>query len=294
MKDLREGAWNTNHQEALRLWMAYGQIETRAQFVRLLGLGKSGPKLTRRWEMRPTDKRAQRPGSASLHRLFYLMKWQMRGELLISDLDEVDWNRKFIVPRDESKPLKSPFFLQVVGGQGSHVTKVTLPSNLFSTARHLINSRYDPDRITQIDLGRLLGLKPNKDMRLAYLWNDGRRTMSQAATIRMLIVLLWDALGIARAIDLWDVDWDNKQVRWRRGRTRGKRNRKALNPLSVTDTAPPIKNYLFSRGINPFAKPALRPYKVFDPFVSHPTMSMRDQIITVHPDYRRGGVGPAV
>ena len=293
MKDLREGAWNTNHQEALRLWMAYGQIETRAQFVRLLGLGKSGPKLTRRWEMRPTDERAQRPGSVSLHRLVYLLQWQWEEQLLISDLDEVDWNRKFIVPRDESKPLKSPF-LQVVGGQGSHVTKVTLPSNLFSIARHLINSKHYPYRLTEIDLGRLLGLKPNKDMRLAYQWKDGRRTMSQAATIRMLIVLLWDALGIARAIDLWDVDWDNKQVRWRRGRTRGKRNRKALNPLSVTDTAPPIKNYLFSRGINPFAKPALRPYKVFDPFVSHPTMSMRDQIITVHPDYRRGGVGPAV
>ena len=293
MKDLREGAENTNHQEALRLWMAYGQIQTRAQFVRLMGLGKSGAKLTRRWEMRPTDKRAQRPGSASLHRLFYLTMWQMKGKLLISDLDEVDWDRKFIVPRDEYKPLQSPF-LQEVGGPGSHVTPVTLPSNLFSTARHLINSRYYPDRVTQIDLGRLLGLKPNKDMRLAYLWNDGRRTMSQAATIRMLIVLLWDALGIARPVNLWDVDWDIGQVRWRRGRTKRKRNGKALNPLSFVDTAPPIKSYLWSRGIDPFALPAPRPYKVFDPFEFHPTMSRRAQIITVHPDYRRGGVGPAV
>ena len=292
MKDLREVAWNTNHQEALRLWMAYGQIETRAQFVRLLGLGKSGAKLTRRWEMRPTDKRAQRPGSVSLHRLFYLVAWQMKGELLISDLDEVDWNRKFIVPRDEYKPIKSPF-LQEVGGSGGHVTKVTLPSNLFSIARHLINSKHYPYRLTEIDIGRLLGLKPNKDMRLAYQWKDGRRTMSQAATIRMLIVLLWDALGIARAIDLWDVDWDNKQVRWRRERTKWTRNGKALNPLSFVDTAPSIKDYLAARGIDRFAVPAPRPSKVFDAFAFHPTMSRRDQIITVHPDYRRGGVGPA-
>ena len=220
------------------------------------------------------------------------MMWQMKGELLIADLDEVDWDRKFVVPRDESKPIKSPF-LKEVGGPGGHVTPVTLPSNLFSMARHLINSRHYPLRLTEIDLGRLLGLKPNKDMRLAYQWKDGRRTMSQAATIRMLIVLLWDALGIARAIDLWDVDWDSRRVQWRKGRTKWKRNRKALNPLSVPDTAPPIKSYLLSRGIDPFVLPAPRPYKVFDPFVFHPTMSRREQIITVHPDYRRVVVGPA-
>ena len=32
--------------------------------------------------------------------------------------------------------------------------------------------------------------------------------MPQDATIRMLIVLLWDALGIAKATDLWAVHWD--------------------------------------------------------------------------------------
>ena len=32
--------------------------------------------------------------------------------------------------------------------------------------------------------------------------------MPQDATIRMLIVLLWDALGIAKATDLYAVDWD--------------------------------------------------------------------------------------
>ena len=291
MKDLREVAWNRNHQEALRLWMAYAQTETRAQFVRLLGLGKSGPRLTRRWELRPGDAGAQRPGSVSLHRLFYLLQWQWEEQLLISDLDEVDWNRKFIVARDEYKPIKSPF-LQEVGGSRGQVTSVTLPSNLFSIARHLINSRHYPYRLTEVDLARLLGLKPNKDMRLAYQWKDGRRTMSQAATIRMLIVLLWDALDIARAIDLWDVDWDSRQVRWRKGRTKWKRNGKALNPFLVPDTAPPIKDYLLSRGIDPFAKPAPRPRKTFDPYVFHPTMSRRDQIITVHPDYRRVGVSP--
>ena len=114
-KDLRENPENVDHQEALRLWMAYSQIETRAQFVRLLGLGASGCNLTRRWEKNPTDALAQRPGAVSLRRMIYLVVWQMTGVLYISDLDEVDWNRMFIYPRDELKPPVSPF-LKVVGG----------------------------------------------------------------------------------------------------------------------------------------------------------------------------------
>ena len=95
--------------------MAYSQIETRGQFVRLLGLGASGRNLTRRWEKNPTDAGAQRPGVVSLRRMLYLVVWQMAGVLYISDLDEVDWNRRHVVPRDELKPPVSPF-LKVVGG----------------------------------------------------------------------------------------------------------------------------------------------------------------------------------
>ena len=115
IKDLRENPENVDHQEALRLWMAYSQIETRAQFVRLLGLGESGRNLTRRWEKNPTDAGAQRPGVVSLRRMLYLVVWQMTEVLYISDLDEVDWNRMHVVPRDELKSPVSPF-LKVVGG----------------------------------------------------------------------------------------------------------------------------------------------------------------------------------
>ena len=80
-KDLREKPNNADHQEALRLWMAYSQIETRAQFVRLLGLGESGRNLTRRWEKNPTDALAQRPGVVSLRRMLYLVWWQMTEDL---------------------------------------------------------------------------------------------------------------------------------------------------------------------------------------------------------------------
>ena len=89
--------------------MAYSQIETRGQFVRLLGLGTSGRNLTRRWEKNPTDAGAQRPGVFSLRRMLYLVVWQMTAVLYISDLDEVDWNRRLVVPRDELKPPVSPF-----------------------------------------------------------------------------------------------------------------------------------------------------------------------------------------
>ena len=113
-KDLREKPNNADHQEALRLWMAYSQIETRAQFVRLLGLGESGRNLTRRWEKNPTDALAQRPGVVSLRRMLYLVWWQMTEDLYISDLDEVDWTRRLIVSRDKLKTPVSPF-LKVVG-----------------------------------------------------------------------------------------------------------------------------------------------------------------------------------
>ena len=63
--------------------MAYSQIETRGQFVRLLGLGASGRNLTRRWEKNPTDAGAQRPGAVSLRRMLYLVVWQMTGILYI-------------------------------------------------------------------------------------------------------------------------------------------------------------------------------------------------------------------
>ena len=92
--------------------MAYSQIETRGQFVRLLGLGTDSRNLTRRWEKNPTDALAQRPGVVSLRRMLYLVVWQMTGVLYISDLDEVDWLRRRVVSRDESP------FLKVVGGGG--------------------------------------------------------------------------------------------------------------------------------------------------------------------------------
>ena len=115
-KDLREKPNNADHQEALRLWMAYSQIETRAQFVRLLGLGESGRNLTRRWEKNPTDALAQRPGVVSLRRMLYLVWWQMTDVLYISDLDEVDWNRMFCL---SARRIKAPSFpLPESSGEG--------------------------------------------------------------------------------------------------------------------------------------------------------------------------------
>ena len=55
----------------------------------------------------------------------------------------------------------------------------------------------------------------------------------------------------------------------------------------------PSADYLLSRGIDPFSKPASRPRKLFDPYEHKPLSTQRAQIITVHPDYRRASVGPA-
>ena len=117
--------------------MAYSQIETRGQFVRLLGLGESGRNLTRRWEKNLTDAGAQRPGVVSLRRMLYLVVWQMTEVLYISDLDEVDWNRMLVVPRDELKTPVSPF-LKVVGGVASggttrpKIMSTAPPKNVFN------------------------------------------------------------------------------------------------------------------------------------------------------------------
>ena len=66
-----------------------------------------------------------------------------------------------------------------------------------------------------------------------------------------------------------------------------------LNPLWFPHTTPAVRDYLLARGIDPFTKPASRPRKVFDPYEHKPLSSQMPQIITVHPDYRRGSVGPA-
>ena len=117
--------------------------------------------------------------------------------------------------------------------------------------------------------------------------------MTQDATIRMLIVLLWDALGIAMATDLAAVDWDTMDVLWRHGRETRMRNGDVLNPLWLPHTTPAVRTYLLSRGIDPFTKLASRRRKVFDPYEHTPLLTQRLQIITVHPDYRRASVGPA-
>ena len=116
--------------------------------------------------------------------------------------------------------------------------------------------------------------------------------MSQDATIRMLIVLLWDALGIAKATDLSAVDWDTREVQWRYGRETRMRNGDVLNPLWLPHTTPAVRDYLLARGIDPFDKPAARRRKVFDLYEHTPLSTQRLQIITVHPDYRRASVGP--
>ena len=278
--------------------MAYSQIETRGQFVRLLGLGASGRNLTRRWEKNPTDAGAQRPGAVSLRRMLYLVVWQMTGILYISDLDEVDWNRMHVVPRDELKPPVSPF-LKVVGGVASggttrpQIMSTAPPKNVFRLSLRLLGKRNYPWSLRETGLGRLLGLKTRRDMGMAYRWNDGRHQMTRDATIRMLIVLLWDALGIAKATDLYAVDWDTRGVLWRHGRETRMRNGDVLDPLWLPHTVPAIRNYLLSRGIDPFTKPASRRRKVFDPYEHTPLLTQRLQIITVHPDYRRASVGPA-
>ena len=279
--------------------MAYSQIETRAQFVRLLGLGESGRNLTRRWEKNPTDALAQRPGVVSLLRMLYLVWWQMTEVLYISDLDEVDWNRRLIVSRDKLKTPVSPF-LKVVGRVASGgVTRpkfksIAPPKNIFKLSLRLLVKRNYPYLLRETDLGRLLGLKAHRDMGNAYRWKDGRHQMSQDATIRMLIVLLWDALGIAKATDLYAVDWDTRGVLWWHGRETRMRNGDVLDPLWILHTVPAIRNYLLSRGIDPFTKPAARPRKLFDPYehTHTPLLTQRAQIITVHPDYRRQSVGP--
>ena len=55
----------------------------------------------------------------------------------------------------------------------------------------------------------------------------------------------------------------------------------------------PSETISWRGGIDPFTKPASRPRKVFDPYEHKPLSSQIPQIITVHPDYRRGSVGPA-
>ena len=179
------------------------------------------------------------------------------------------------------------------GSTRPEITTTAPPKNIFKLSLRVLKKLNYPYLLRETGLGRLLGLKTHRDMGNVYRWKDGRRQMTQDATIRMLIVLLWDALGIAQATDLSAVDWDTRDVQWRYGRETRMWNGDVLNPLWLPHTVPAIRNYLLSRGIDPFDKPASRPRKVFDPYEHKPLSSQMPQIITVHPDYRRGSVGPA-
>ena len=170
------------------------------------------------------------------------------------------------------------------------ITSTAPPKNVFRLSLRLLGKRNYPWSLRETGLGGLLGLKPRRDMYNAYRWKDGRRQMPQDATIRMLIILLWDALGIAKATDLYAVDWESRVVQWQYGREKRVRNGDVLNPLWLPHTAPAIRDYLLSRGIDPFDKPAPRP--LFDPYEHTSLSTQREQIITVHPDYRRDSVGP--
>ena len=173
------------------------------------------------------------------------------------------------------------------------ITSTAPPKNVFKLSLRLLGKRNYPWSLRETGLGGLLGLKTHRDMYIAYRWKDGKCRMTQDATIRMLIVLLWDALGIAKATDLSAVDWETREVQWRYGRETRMRNGDVLNPLWLPHTTPAVRDYLLARGIDPFTKPASRRRKVFDPYEHKPLSSQMPQIITVHPDYRRGSVGPA-
>ena len=94
--------------------------------------------------------------------------------------------------------------------------------------------------------------------------------MPQDATIRMLIVLLWDALGIAKATDLYAVDWDTRVSCGGHGRETRMRNGDVLNPLWLPHTVPAIRNYLLSRGIDPFTSPPRAPARCSTPTTISP------------------------
>ena len=144
------------------------------------------------------------------------------------------------------------------GSTRPEITTTAPPKNIFKLSLRVLKKLNYPYLLRETGLGGLLGLKPRLNMGMAYRWNDGRHQMPQDETIRMLIVLLWDALGIAKATDLAAVDWDTRGVLWRHGRETRMRNGDVLNPLWLPHTVPAIRNYLLSRGIDPFTKPASR------------------------------------
>ena len=98
------------------------------------------------------------------------------------------------------------------GSTRPEITSTAPPKNVFRLSLRVLKKLNYPYLLRETGLGRLLGLKTRRDMFNAYRWKDGRHQMTRDATIRMLIVLLWDALGIAKATDLSAVDWDTRDV----------------------------------------------------------------------------------
>lgn len=217
-------------ERALRLFVIYTKPRSLTQFGGLLGASRLH---VYQWELGLVPGKGRRPSIRFIRRMMRLVLWNREGILPVVDLDRVFWDRGYYRTRDGCgwtfSPDRNPMQLvaghetdPMTGGTKPIYQMATIDGNQFpSVSTALIGSRssgkkFDPLRIDYgFDrVGRLIGA----ELDVATEWHQGNRPMPHRFAVRLLVLLLWDSMGIVSVRDLDAIDWDREEVSWIRRR----------------------------------------------------------------------------
>lgn len=211
-------------QSALRLFCVLGRIPSGAQFGRLVGYPA---KNLYQFTERDGAKYASWPGNRFLTRLIRLTILHASGDAPIWEIEEVNWKSALILWHKKSK-TDNPLRYRdghVIGPGGE-----MLPTdrsrgwgmkgdNPFADAY----SRYSMmmGAASSMDVqrfGRLLGTGPHDELRPSE-WHTGSRPLGPLYGGRLLLLLVWDGLGMIHIPDIESIDWRRRQVTGRVGKS---------------------------------------------------------------------------
>ena len=218
-------------ERALRLFAIYSRARTIGQMAGMLGTDRL--KLYG-WELSSTPGRGYRPSIRFVRRMMRLVVWDRKGILRIRDLDRVFWEDGFYRTVEgcgwkyhpERNPFRygSGFETDASTGERRQVYSVhDMNANPFAEVSNELLGDIGSaagDKYRKLDSFAKVGELIGAGIDLATDWyhpNPNSKSMSHRFHIRLLLLLLWDTMGIARVAELNDkdgIDWERGEMLW--------------------------------------------------------------------------------